>query len=153
MTNISVSQEKFSLLRYVEAQAKIYDSALAELKRGKKVGHWMWFIFPQIRGLGTTSTSRFFGIQNDKEAKEYLADSLLGKRLIECTTVLINITDLTAREIFGYPDELKLQSSMTLFEKVSSNKNVFTKVIDKYYQGKRDEKTFALLNQNEGYKS
>ena len=142
-------QAKPNLLRYTDAQADIYDSALAELRRGKKVGHWMWFIFPQIKGLGYSPASEYFGIQSDKEAKEYLSDPILGKRLIECANALLSAGGVTAEEIFGYPDVLKLRSSMTLFESVSSSNSVFTQVLDKYYHGQRDGKTLELLERHE----
>jgi uncharacterized protein (DUF1810 family) len=144
-----LTQVKPSLRRYVDAQANTYDSALAELKRRKKAGHWMWFIFPQIKGLGSSSTSEYFGIQSGEEAKEYLADPILGKRLTECANALVSISGLTAEEIFGYPDVLKLRSSMTLFECVSSDNSVFAQVLEKYYQGQRDRKTLELLDRHE----
>jgi uncharacterized protein (DUF1810 family) len=133
-----------NLDRFIDAQANIYDSALAELRRGKKEGHWMWFIFPQVRGLGSSAKSNFFGIQNRAEAREYLDDPVLGKRLLECTNTLLSVNGVTAEEIFGHPDVLKLKSSMTLFENVSSN-GPFAKVLEKYYQGQRDTKTLGLL--------
>lgn len=136
------------LHRFIDAQSGIYDSALAELKGGKKEGHWMWFIFPQIRGLGFSVKSDFFGIQGRAEAKEYLADPVLGARLLECTNVLLSLSGTTAEEIFGYPDVLKLKSSMTLFESASSNDS-FGKVLKKYYQGHRDAKTIELLHNYE----
>lgn len=132
------------LHRFIDAQADIYDSALAELRRGKKEGHWMWFIFPQIQGLGPSAKSDFFGIQSNAEAREYLADPVLGKRLLECANVLLSVDGATAEDIFGYPDVLKLRSSMTLFENVSDN-DAFTKILEKYYQGQRDTKTHELL--------
>ncbi len=104
----------------------------------------MWFIFPQIRGLGSSTKGDFFGIQSRAEAREYLADPVLGKRLLECANVLLSVDGVTAEDIFGYPDLLKLRSSMTLFENVSEN-DAFTKVLEKYYQGLRDTKTHELL--------
>lgn len=104
----------------------------------------MWFIFPQIQGLGPSAKSDFFGIQSNAEAREYLADPVLGKRLLECANVLLSVDGATAEDIFGYPDVLKLRSSMTLFENVSDN-DAFTKILEKYYQGQRDTKTHELL--------
>jgi uncharacterized protein (DUF1810 family) len=146
MSTVKVKQ---SLNRYIDAQSDIYDSALSELKRGKKVGHWMWFVFPQIKGLGTTSTSEYYSIQGYEEAKEYLSDPILGKRLIECANALLSIDGVTAKEIFGHPDVLKLKSSMTLFESISDDSGVFAKVLEKYYQGQRDGITLELLDQYE----
>lgn len=145
MSSTARPQENVSLIRYVNAQTEIYDSALAELKRGKKEGHWMWYIFPQLKGLGASTTSDYFGIQSYKEAKEYLSDPILGKRLAECAGTLLSINGVTAADIFGYPDVLKLRSSMTLFENVSCENGVFTQVIEKYYRGQRDSKTLELL--------
>lgn len=151
-TNTSL-HEKLNLCRYVDAQADIYDSALAELKNGKKQSHWMWFIFPQIKGLGSSSMSNYFGIQSLDEAKEYLSDSILGKRLLECTNTLVALNGVTAEEIFGYPDVLKLQSSMTLFENASDNNGVFAKVLEMYFRGERDNKTLGLLMSDKPKKS
>ena len=137
---------KPGLDRYIDAQSNIYDSALAELRLAEKTGHWMWFIFPQIKGLGHSSTSEYYGIQGREEAKEYLSDPVLGKRLIECANALLSVSGTTAEEIFGYPDVLKLRSSMTLFENISDGNSVFSQVLDKYYQGQRDGKTLELLN-------
>ena len=136
-----------NLTRFIEAQNEaVYETVLDELRQGRKSGHWMWFIFPQMKGLGQTSTSDFYGIQNLDEAVAYLSDPILGERLIECTEVLLNLSNNTAEEIFGYPDYLKFRSSMTLFEKASGDKNVFTLALEKYYRGQRDEKTLELLN-------
>lgn len=137
----------FDLQRFIEAQAAVYPSALAELKNGRKTGHWMWFVFPQIRGLGASQTSRHFAIQNLQEAAAYLADPLLGPRLIECTEVLLALQGKSAAEVFGYPDDLKLRSSLTLFELVAGRASVFGRALDKYFQGQRDDKTLALAGQ------
>ncbi|MDD2893313.1 MAG: DUF1810 domain-containing protein [Halothiobacillaceae bacterium] len=151
MSSFSLTQVKPSLHRYIDAQADLYDSALAELKRGKKTGHWMWFIFPQVKGLGSSSKSEYFGIQNSEEAKEYLYNPILGKRLIECVNALV-LNGITAQDILGYPDVLKLRSSMTLFESVSSENNVFSKVLENYFQGQRDIETLELLDRYEANK-
>lgn len=146
MLTTPLTPAKPNLTRYVDAQMGIFDSALAELKRGKKTGHWMWFIFPQIKGLGSSATSEYFGIHGREEAEDYLSDPILGKRLIECANTLVSINEVTAEDIFGYPDVLKLRSSMTLFESVSCENNVFSQVLEKYYQGQRDERTLELLD-------
>ena len=143
---------KYSLSRYVDAQSNVYNSALDELKRGNKTGHWMWFVFPQIRGLGSSPTSEYYGIQDCEEAKKYLSDPVLGKRLIECANALLSISGITAEKIFGYPDVLKLKSSMTLFDTISDGNSVFLQVLEKYYQGQRDDKTLKLLDQDRSNK-
>jgi len=135
----------FDLQRFIDAQSGAFESALAELRRGRKAGHWMWFIFPQIRGLGASLTSQRYAIQSREEAAAYLADPILGQRLIECTESLLSIEGTTAEEIFGYPDVLKLRSSLTLFEQVSDDEGVFSAALEKYYQGQRDPRTLALL--------
>ncbi len=136
----------FNLLRFTEAQNQIgYRSVLEELRQGRKNGHWMWFIFPQIKGLGYSATSDYFGIQNLDEAVAYLSDQVLGERLIQCTKVLLSLPNYSAEEIFEYPDYLKLQSSLTLFERASNTGNLFTAALERYYQGKRDKKTLELL--------
>jgi uncharacterized protein (DUF1810 family) len=135
----------FNLSRFIEAQNQgVYESALTELKNGKKVGHWMWFIFPQIKGLGHSSTSVYYGIQNLDEAIAYLSDPVLGKRIIQCTETLLPLCS-SAKAIFGYPDHLKLLSSLTLFEQASGEGGVFTEALEKYYQGQRDQKTLEIL--------
>lgn len=140
---------EFNLNRFVEAQnGGDYNTALNELKNGRKHGHWMWFIFPQIEGLGQSSTSEYYGIQNLEEAAAYLSDPLLGNRLIQCVKTLLLHDSFSAKEIFGYPDYLKFRSSLTLFEKVDEDGGLFTEALEKYFKGHRDEKTLELL-QNE----
>ncbi len=133
-----------NLERFLTAQQRNYEIALAELKRGKKASHWMWYIFPQLQGLGESATSQYYGIKNREEALDYLHHPLLGERLITCCKILLELKGRTALEIFGYPDELKLESCMTLFAQVSSNP-VFAKVLDKYYAGGRDSQTLRML--------
>ncbi len=139
------SQDPFGLERFVEAQAEVYDRALAEIQRGDKRSHWMWFIFPQIEGLGHSSTARFYSIKSADEAKAYLNHPVLGPRLLECSEVLLRLQGLSASDIFGFPDDLKLRSSMTLFASVSEADSVFARVLQQYYQGQPDEKTLELL--------
>lgn len=136
----------FNLNRYVSAQEDTYNEALAEIKNGKKVSHWMWFIFPQIAGLGFTDYNVFYAINNLKEANEYLNHPVLGKRLIEISNALLNIEGKTAVEIFGKPDERKLKSCMTLFNLLDYPNPIFQEVLNKYFQGAADEKTLELLN-------
>ncbi len=134
-----------NLNRFIEAQAHYYDAALSELRSGKKQSHWMWFMFPQIRGLGFSETSKRYAIQNIDEAKAYLADPILGKRLTILCNVLLNLENRTAAEIFGYPDNMKLQSSMTLFTQVDGRDSVFAAVLKKYYGGTKDPVTLQIL--------
>ena len=146
MPTTSLRQAKPNLRRFVDAQADIYNSALTELEQGKKIGHWMWFIFPQMKGLGSSTVNKYFGIQSREEAKEYLAHPILGERLLECVDILMSVSGVAAVDIFGYPDVLKLRSSMTLFESVSSGESVFFQVLKEYYQGQRDSRTLELLD-------
>jgi uncharacterized protein (DUF1810 family) len=139
------SDDPFNLDRFVQAQAGIYQQALAELRAGQKRSHWMWFIFPQVAGLGFSSTSQFYGIKSRDEAIAYLNHPTLGPRLLECAQALLEVEGRTAAQIFGSPDDLKLRSSATLFESVSLAASVFEQVIRKYYRGERDEKTLRLI--------
>lgn len=137
---------KFNLNRFIEAQnGGVYESALKELKNGKKVGHWMWFVFPQIKGLGHSSTSEYYGIQNLDEAIAYLSHPVLGQRMIQCIKVLMPLS-LSARDIFGYPDYLKFRSSLTLFEQAVGGIGVFSDALEKFYLGQRDQKTLEILH-------
>ena len=137
--------DPFQLSRFVDAQDKIYDRALAELKDGRKRSHWMWFVFPQIEGLGFSSTTQYYSIKSLEEARRYLDHPVLGKRLRECTETILALEGLSASSIFGYPDDLKLKSSMTLFAGVAEGQSVFMRVLEKYYQGNPDERTVAIL--------
>jgi uncharacterized protein (DUF1810 family) len=132
--------------RFLEPSNRIYEIALAEIKRGKKQSHWIWFIFPQIKGLGKTSTSEYYGIKNLEEAKEFLDHPILGKRLLEITEALLEIEDSPAIRVFESPDYLKLKSCMTLFKLANPETNVFQKVLCKYYNGFEDELTKEKIN-------
>lgn len=145
MAQATGTEDRFDLNRFVQAQEEVYPRALAEMKRGQKRSHWMWFIFPQIDGLGYSSTAKFYAIKRQEEAKAYLSHPLLGKRLIECAEALLKIKDKSASEIFGYPDDLKLRSSMTLFASVSEPDSIFSRVLDQYYGSQPDEQTLELL--------
>lgn len=141
-------QPSYNLDRFIEAQEEDYAVALREIKQGKKVNHWMWYIFPQLAGLGNSSTSKYFAIVDTTEAKLYLEHPVLGKRLVEISEVLMRMPHNSAFSIFGAPDDLKFLSSMTLFESIESPyKDVFKKVIDKFYNGKRDTVTLNLMKQ------
>lgn len=134
------------LSRFLEAQANVYPQILKELRNGKKISHWMWFIFPQIEGLGHSSTAKYYSIKTINEAKEYLQHPVLGKRLIECCNILLNLDRKTASEIFGYPDDMKSRSSMTLFNSVAPGQKVFVGVLNKYFDAEPDQKTLAILS-------
>ena len=131
--------------RFVAAQQNVYFQALNEIKNGSKQSHWMWFVFPQIRGLGFTDYNVYYGIKDLKEAEQYLNDPVLGKRLIEISEAVLSQDGKTALEIFGSPDDRKLKSCMTLFGQVPNTNPVFRKVLEKYYQGLNDDKTIAIL--------
>jgi uncharacterized protein (DUF1810 family) len=137
--------DPFDLSRFIKAQDGVYDRALGELKRGRKSSHWMWFVFPQIDGLGFSSTTKYYSIKSLQEAREYLDHPILGQRLRECAETILALEGLSASAVFGYPDDLKLKSSMTLFAQVAGPKSVFEQLIQKYFQGSRDERTLQLL--------
>lgn len=136
----------FNLNRFLSAQATTYQSVLKELKNGRKQSHWMWYIFPQLDGLGKSETAKFYAIKSIKEAVAYLNHPVLGTRLLECSNTVLEINNKTAREIFGYPDELKFKSSMTLFSELEP-KSVFIQVLDQYFQSKRDLRSQEILEQ------
>ena len=138
------SNDKY-LERFVEAQQAEYNIALNEIKNGKKETHWMWYIFPQVLGLGFTSVSMEYGIKDLDEAAAYLDHPVLGPRLIEISNVLLTLDTDNAREIFGGSDAVKLRSSMTLFSLVPNADKVFELVLEKFFKGKKDEKTLQLL--------
>lgn len=133
------------LSRFITAQAAIYDQALAELRRGRKESHWMWFIFPQLAGLGRSETARFYGVHSLDEAKRYLAHPLLGTRLRACTAAMMaQAESLSAEAILGSVDALKLCSSMTLFEAAGSDA-AFAQMLNAFYAGRRDPPTLHFL--------
>lgn len=137
-----------NLKRYLDAQTGVYESALKEMGNGRKIGHWMWYIFPQIRGLGFSETSMFYAIQSQGEATAYLNHEILGPRLVEICTALLGLQTNNPVEIFGSVDSLKLQSSMTLFSLLEPTEPVFQKVLDKFYGGKKDPNTIQLLKES-----
>jgi uncharacterized protein (DUF1810 family) len=137
---------KSDLNRFLKAQEKDFENALAEIKSGKKESHWMWYIFPQIKGLGFSQMSIYYSIQNIKEAKDYLDHPILGSRLKEITLEVLTLKENNATRVFGIPDNLKLKSSMTLFASVNtSDDNIFEKVLQKFFKGQFDEKTIDLI--------
>ena len=131
----------FDLSRFTTAQAGVYQQALAELRAGDKRSHWMWFVFPQIAGLGASATAQRYAIASIDEARAYLADPVLGPRLIECASALLAVEGRSAEQILGFPDDLKLRSSMTLFARAAPEIEVFQQVLDHYYDGKPDPQT------------
>ncbi len=135
----------YDLERFRAAQEQIYEGVLDELRRGRKTGHWIWFVFPQIAGLGYSSMSQQYAIASLDEARAYLADPVLGARLRECAGLVLATTGRTAVEIFGPVDAMKLRSSMTLFHRAASDEAVFRRVLDRYYAGIPDEATDARL--------
>jgi uncharacterized protein (DUF1810 family) len=138
------SSDPYDLDRFVRAQAADYDQALSELRDGRKRTHWMWYIFPQMEGLGLSPMSRQFAIRSAAEARAYLDHPVLGPRLQECATVVYGISGRTALGIFGAPDDMKLRSSATLFANVSGG-GIFEQIIQKYFDGHHDEKTLQAL--------
>jgi len=135
------------LQRFVDAQAHAYAGVLEELRRGQKTGHWIWFIFPQIAGLGRSATSQEFAILSLGEARAYLAHPVLGTRLRECTELVVAIKGRTAEQIFGPLDAMKLRSSMTLFHRAAPDESLFARVLDRYYGGVADPGTDERLDQ------
>lgn len=132
---------------FVYAQNTVYSSVIKELSQGKKRTHWMWFIFPQLRGLGYSSMAQRFAIQNLTHAQEYLQHQVLGKRLLECAELLLDHSDKNALHIFGSPDHLKLHSSLTLFALAAGKDSVFEQLLQQFFSGKYDSNTLALLEQ------
>jgi Uncharacterized conserved protein len=128
----------------VHAQSFSYDDALAELREGKKRTHWMWYIFPQIEGLGSSTLARAFSIKSEGEARAYLEHPLLGPRLLVCARTVAETVGRSAHDIFGSPDDMKLRSCATLFAQVSSDP-VFQQILDRYFTGKPDDRTLQLL--------
>lgn len=137
---------KNNLQRFIEAQHTDYDIALAEIKRGRKQSHWMWYIFPQIHGLGFSTTSQYYAIKNVREAEEYLMHPVLGKRLIEISNELLKLAEQNPTKIFGSPDDIKLRSSMTLFAALAATEPVFQSVLDKFFKGTKDNKTLEIIS-------
>ena len=133
------------LNRFIAAQEGAYAHALQEIKGGRKRSHWMWFVFPQIAGLGFSETSRYYAVKNLEEARAYLAHPVLGDRLVEISAALVALPGNQAGPIFGSPDDMKLRSSMTLFAALENSHPVFQAVLDKFFAGKADQKTLELI--------
>ena len=138
--------DPFDLQRFVDAQNPIYDEVCAELRDGRKRGHWIWFVFPQLRGLGSSHMATVFGISSRQEAVAYSDHPVLGARLRECTRLVNLVQGRAIDQIFGYPDDLKFRSSMTLFASVSSDSQVFKDALQKYFAGESDPLTLKRLD-------
>ena len=137
--------DPFDLSRFVDAQESTYDRAVVELRRGRKTGHWIWYIFPQIAGLGFSATSRRYAITGREEARAVLDHPILGPRLRECVGIVTSLEGRTAEQIFGYPDVLKFRSCLTLFAESAKAEPVFTEALAKYYAGEGDPLTLGAL--------
>lgn len=140
--------DPYHLNRFVEAQNAVYSGVIAELKRGKKTGHWIWFIFPQIAGLGGSSMSRRYSLSSIQEARAYNAHPVLGPRLAECTRLVLAVKDRTVQQIFGELDALKFRSCMTLFSIADPDNEIFQKAVDRCFEGLPDTLTLKVLNTN-----
>ncbi len=138
-------REPFDPDRFIAAQEHSFPDALRELRNGRKETHWMWYIFPQLDGLGSSSTARHYALQNLAAARAYLQHSVLGPRLLDCCRALLAVRDRSAAQIFGYPDDLKLRSSMTLFSLVPEPPPEFGQVLERYFEAKLDSRTMELL--------
>jgi Uncharacterized conserved protein len=139
-------RDPYNLQRFLTAQAEDYERALAELERGRKESHWIWYIFPQVAGLGQSAMSQEYAIRSGNEAAAYLDHPILGARLQKCCEALLKHQGKNVQDIMGYPDELKLRSSITLFGMISAQGSVFQKVLTAFYAGQMDERTVAFLS-------
>ena len=137
--------DSYDLARFVEAQEHSYARALSEIRSGQKRSHWMWYIFPQFAGLGVSPTSKQYAVKSVAEARAFLAHPLLGPRLRECAAAAVRIEGLSATDIFGFPDDMKLRSCATLFASVSPAGSVFHRVIDRFFAGEPDAETLRLI--------
>ncbi len=137
--------DTYNLNRFVIAQSGVIDKAIGELRRGRKETHWMWFVFPQLVGLGSSTMATRYGISGAEEAREYLDHPILGPRLIDCTQAVIDLDNLSTNDIFGTPDDMKLRSCATLFAHISAEGSAFHQILDKYYRGEPDPATLSLL--------
>ena len=140
------ASDRYNLRRFLDAQTPVIKSVFLELNEGKKQSHWMWFVFPQIKGLGYSSTSIEFAISSRREAKAYLDHVILGSRLRQCTQLVNEIVDHSVDEIFGHPDDMKFQSSMTLFAASAPEEKVFHTALGKYFGGKVGQRTIELMS-------
>jgi len=137
--------DQYNLNRFIEAQMTTYEGAMLELARGRKESHWVWYIFPQIKGLGRSDTAKLYSIKSLEEGRSYLEHSVLGPRLIKACEILLSLKDASMDEVMGFPDNLKLLSSMTLFETLSDSNSIFTKIIELYFDDVRDDASLKIL--------
>ena len=137
--------DEFGLQRFVDAQARNYAEALAELRRGRKTSHWMWYVFPQMAGLGASAMAQTYAIGSLAEARAYLAHPVLGPRLADCVAATLDVDGRTARQIFGSPDDLKFRSSLTLFAHTAPDEPLFRQALEKFFDGKPDPRTLEKL--------
>ena len=138
--------DEYNLNRFVEAQIVTYEGAMLELARGRKESHWIWYIFPQIEGLGKSDIAKLYSIKSLEEGRAYLKHPLLGPRLTDACEILLSLKDASMDEVMGFPDDLKLLSSMTLFEALSGSNSIYTKIIEVYFDDERDEGSLAIIN-------
>jgi uncharacterized protein (DUF1810 family) len=141
----TAGQDPFDLARFLKAQAGVYDQVVDELRSGQKCSHWMWYIFPQFAGLGRSEAAAYYAIRSLGEARAYLQHPVLGPRLLECTAIVNRLEGRSASEIFGWPDDIKFRSSMTLFELASGAPSEFTTALEVYFTGQRDTRTLELV--------
>ena len=139
--------DQYNLNRFIEAQMVTYEGAMLELARGRKDSHWVWYIFPQIEGLGNSDTIKLYAIKSLEEGRAYLKHPVLGPRLIKACEILLSLKDASMDEVMGFPDDLKLLSSMTLFEALSDSSSIFTKIIEFYFEDERDEISLKLIKE------
>ena len=137
--------DQYNLNRFIEAQMVIYEGAMLELARGRKDSHWVWYIFPQITGLGSSDTIKLYAIKSLEEGRAYLKHPVLGQRLIKACEILLSLRGASIDEVMGLPDDLKLLSSMTLFEALSDSNSIFTKMIEFYFDDERDETSLGII--------
>jgi uncharacterized protein (DUF1810 family) len=137
--------DKYNLNRFIEAQMATYEGAMLELARGRKESHWIWYIFPQIEGLGRSDTAKLYSIKSLEEGRAYLNHPVLGPRLVEACEILLSLQDCSMDEVMGFPDDLKLLSAMTLFEALSDSNSIFTKMIEFYFDDERDETSLEII--------
>jgi uncharacterized protein (DUF1810 family) len=142
---MTITADPYNVGRFVQAQERDYEQAISELRTGRKQSHWMWYVFPQFRGLGRSSTAERYAIKSVEEAEAYLRHAILGPRLLESVQTTLNIANRSAFEVFGSPDDMKLRSCATLFASVSPSGSVFEQLLDRYFGGKPDDKTLYLL--------
>ena len=142
--------DRHNLQRFVDAQNPVFEQACLELRQGRKTSHWIWFIFPQLIGLGTSETARFYGLASLEEAEEYSRHPILGPRLTQCTQLVIQLDGRTLEELLGHPDDLKFRSSMTLFAEATPDNRIFVEALQKYCDGQPDRLTLERLRRGKG---